>query len=351
MHCRGMKLAANLTYTDAVPLACAAERLGYDTVLMGEGYHSDAPSVLGLIAGRTERIGLTAAVMQIPARPPGLTALTAATLSAISNGRFRLGLGVSNPDVSDGWYGVPFAHPLGRTREYVDIIRQALRGAPLRYAGEHFRLPGPASADTAGNAPLHILTQPADAPVPVYLAAVGSRNLRLAGEIADGWIGVFASPDVVAECVAELRRGRPAASLAGFDVLPTLPTAVSEDIGTAVDALREHYAYLLGIGDPDRNVYCGLACRMGFEREIAAFSERLAAGDRRGTCHAIPGAFIQQTALAGPVPYLAERMAAYAEAGVTTLGIKVTATAAPLEERTRMLRGAADALDRAGVGG
>jgi F420-dependent oxidoreductase-like protein len=346
-----MKLAVSLTYADAVPLATAAEALGYDTVLAGEGYHSDAPSVLGLVAGRTERIGLTTAVMQLPARPPGLAALTAATLSAVSGGRFRLGLGVSNPDVSDGWYGVPFADPLDRTREYVDIVRQALRGVPLRYAGKHFRLPASVGSDGTGTAPLHILTQPTDPAVPVYLAAVGPRSLRLAGEIADGWIGVFASPEVVAECVAEIRHARPADGLAGFDVLPTLPTVVSPDTVAAVDSLRGHYAYLLGIGDPQRNVYCGLARRMGFGRQVAALAERMAAGDRRGAGRAIPGAFIERTALAGPVPYLAERMAAYAQAGVTTLGIKVTAADAPLAERIRTLHGAADALDRAGVGG
>ncbi|MFI9364420.1 LLM class flavin-dependent oxidoreductase [Kitasatospora sp. NPDC053057] len=343
-----MRLAANLVYQGAGELAACAEGLGYASVLAPEGYRSDAPSVLGLVAGRTHRVGLISGVMQIPARPPGLAALTAATLDALSDGRFRLGLGVSNPDVSEGWYGVPFDHPLERTREYVEIVRRALAGGPVTYRGEHFRLP---SAGRDG-APLHLLTQPLPPRLPVYLAAVGPRNLRLAGEIADGWIGVFTSPEAVAKAVAELRAGREraGADLAGFDVLPSLPTSVAEDLPTAVDALRAHYVYLLGIGDPAHNFYLGMAREMGFEHEVKLFQERLAAGDRTGAGAALPLDFIDRTSLCGPVPRLADRLRAYAEAGVTTLGVMVSAAATSLDGRLRILRAAAEALDRSGAG-
>ncbi|MFJ9903602.1 LLM class flavin-dependent oxidoreductase [Streptomyces sp. NPDC101152] len=344
-----MRLAANLVYQGAAELARTAEELGYDVVLAPEGYLSDAVSVLGLAAGATERIGLASGVMQIPARAPGMAALTAATLDALSGGRFRLGLGVSNPDVSQGWYGVPFDRPLARTREYVDIVRQALTGRPVTYAGEHFRLPA-AGADRDA-APLLLVTERVREGIPVYLAAVGPRALRLAGEIADGWIGVFTSPEAVGDAVAEIRKGRSAAGLgmAGFDVLPSLPTSVADDVESAVDALRGKYVDLLGIGDAEHNVYCAMARRMGYGREAANLRERLAAGDRAGAGAALPVGFIDRTALVGPVPRLADRMAEYAEAGVTTLGVMVSAAATTLEGRVGILRAAADALELAGV--
>ena len=186
-----MKLAVNLVATDAVALAVRAEKLGYELVLAPEGYRSDAVSVLGLVAGRTERIALGSCVMQIPARPPATAAMTAATLDALSDGRFRLGLGVSNPDVSEGWYGVPFDGPLGRTREYVEIVRAALKGAPVTYVGSHFQLP----SGTRASAPLHLYTERLRPTMPIYLAAVGPQNLRLAGRIADGWLGSVALRD------------------------------------------------------------------------------------------------------------------------------------------------------------
>ncbi|MBB5122716.1 luciferase [Streptomyces eurocidicus] len=344
-----MRLGANLIYQGAGELARAAEELGYDVVLAPEGYRSDAVSVLGLAAGATRHIGLASGVMQIPARPPGTAALTAATLDALSGGRFRLGLGVSNPDVSHGWYGVRFDRPLARTREYVDIVRRALAGESVTYEGEHFRLPVPG---TRGDAPLYLHTERPRSAVPVYLAAVGPRALRLAGEIADGWIGVFASPEDVAGAVAEIRAGRLRAgrAMAGFDVLPSLPAAVADDVDSAVDALRGQYVYLLGIGDPERNFYCAMARRMGYGREAALLRERLAAGDRKGAGAALPAAFIDRTALVGPVPRLADRMRAYADAGVTTLGVMVSAAATTLDGRTRILRAAAAALALADAG-
>lgn len=355
-----MRLGVNLVYQGAGELARAAEQRGYALALAPEGYRSDAASVLGLVAGQTSRIGLVSGVMQIPARSPGLAALTAATVDALSGGRFRLGLGVSNPDVSEGWYGVPFGRPLGRTREYVEIVRLALRGGPVEYHGEHFQLPPPAADPTtdptagsaAGSAaPLRLLTEPRRADLPIYLAAVGPQNLRLAGEIADGWIGVFTSPDAVAKAVAQIRLGRARVdrSLAGFEILPGLPTAIHDDPEQAADVLRGQYVYLLGMGTPDRNFYCSLATQMGFGREVAEIHERLAAGDRAGAARAVPFRFIDETSLIGPVGRVAERMHAYAAAGVTTLGIMVSAAAATLTERVSILDLAARALDRAGL--
>ncbi|WP_328914225.1 MULTISPECIES: LLM class flavin-dependent oxidoreductase [unclassified Streptomyces] len=342
-----MRLAANLVYQGAGELARAAEQLGYAVVLAPEGYRSDAATVLGLVAGATSTIGLASGVMQIPGRPPGMAALTAATLDALSGGRFRLGLGVSNPDVSSGWYGVPFEGPLGRTREYVDIVRHALAGGPVPYEGRYFRLP----ADGDDGAPLHLLTEGARSRIPVYLAAVGPRALHLAGRIADGWLGVFTPPEAVSDALTHITSGRRAAglSMAGFEVLPSLPTSVADDPRTAIDALRGQYVYLLGIGDPERNFYCALARTLGYGEDIARMRERLAAGDTGAAAAAVPAEFVDRTALAGPVPRIADRMRAYADAGVTTLGIMVSAAATSLEGRLHILAAAAEALQLAGV--
>ncbi|MEU1056508.1 LLM class flavin-dependent oxidoreductase [Streptomyces sp. NPDC005876] len=343
-----MRLGVNLVYRSAGELAREAERLGYDLALASEGFRSDAATVLGLVAGRTERIGLASGIMQIPARPPGTAALTAATLDALSDGRFRLGLGVSNPHVSDGWYGVRFDRPLGRTREYVEIVRQALDGGPVRYTGDHFSLP----AHGRDGAPLHLFTERPNRRIPLYLAGVGPKSLQLAGEIADGWLSGFTTPDQVAKSVAEIRTGRERAGLdlTGFEVVPFVPMQVGDDLADAADRLRAHYAMLLGVGDPADNFYCALARTMGFDREIDEFRARLLAGDRAGAAAAIPLRFIDATALIGPLERISERMRAFAEAGVTTLSILVTANDTTLDGRLLILRQAAEALERSGAG-
>ncbi|WSU98438.1 LLM class flavin-dependent oxidoreductase [Streptomyces sp. NBC_01023] len=344
-----MKLGVNLTYQGAAELAVRAEQLGYDVAFAPEGYRSDAPSVLGLVAGRTERIGLASGVMQIPARTPALAALTAATLNSLSNGRFRLGLGVSNPEVSDGWYGVPFGQPLQRTREYVEIVRMALSGEPVRYQGEHYRLPYSGS----GGAPLHVITEGAHSPVPVYLGAVGPKNLRLAGEIADGWIGVFAAPEHVAESVGHIRQGRESVggTMSGFEAIPALATSIGEDTDECIDLLRDHYAHLMGIGTAERNFYCSLAARLGFADEAAEVSGFVRAGDRARAAKAVPRDFIDGTSLAGPVSRVAGRLREYADTGATTLSIMISAVATDLDGRLAILEQAMTALDRSGVRG
>ncbi|HET9517242.1 MAG TPA: LLM class flavin-dependent oxidoreductase, partial [Actinoplanes sp.] len=194
-----MRLGLSLGYqtswstpADHLALAQEAERLGYSVVWAAEAYGSDAPSMLAWIAGQTSRIDIGSAVMQIPARTPAATAMTAATIDTLSGGRFRLGLGVSGPQVSEGWHGVRFAKPLARTREYVDIVKLALARKPVAYDGAHFTLPLP---DGPGKA-LRLGFHPHRDRIPIYLAAVGPRNLQLAGEIADGWLAVFYSPEL-----------------------------------------------------------------------------------------------------------------------------------------------------------
>lgn len=342
-----MRLATNVTGRDAAELARTAEQLGYDLVLVPEGYRSDAASVLGLVAASTSRIGLGSAVMQIPARPPGLTALTAATLDVLSEGRFRLGLGISNPDVSEGWYGVGFAEPLARIKEYIDIVRTALTGAPVTHQGKHFQLP----SGERNSAPLHLMTDHPRSDLPIYLAAARSGSLRLAGETADGWIGVLTSPDGVESALGHVRAGRTARgySMAGFDSLISLPTAVADDVETGMAMLREHYAYLMSIGHRDQNLYCAMARELGFAAQVAEFRDVTESSGMTAAAAAVPEGFIDQTALVGSVTRVAERMRSYHLAGVTTLSIMVSSAHTNLEGRQRILRGVADAFELAGL--
>src|SRR6476659_6580443 len=275
-----MRLGVNLGYwgrgvtgADQVALAREADRLGYDSVWVAEAYGSDSPSVLAWVGALTERIGLGAAVMQIPGRTPAMTAMTAATLDTLSGGRFRLGLGVSGPQVSEGWHGVRFAAPLGRTREYVDIVRMALRRETVSYQGRHFTLPLP---DGPGKA-LRLTIHPPRPDLPIYLAAVGPKNLELAGEVADGWHAIFFSPEHSGELVQSVVTGRRRAGrgtddnpLDGFDIAPSVPVVISDDVEAAADAIRPYAAlYIGGMGSREQNFYNQLAVRMGFEEAAA----------------------------------------------------------------------------------
>src|SRR5215469_16233764 len=227
-----MRLGLNIGYSGAamgldLGLLQEADRLGFHSAWSAEAYGSDAVSTIAWVAAKTSRIGVGTAIMQIPARTPALTATTALTLDQLSGGRFLLGLGVSGPQVSEGWHGVPFGKPLKRTREYVEILRLALARQPVAFDGEYYTLPLP---DGPGKA-LKLTVHPVRDHIPLYLAAVGPRNLRLSGEIADGWLAVFFAPGFAGEALAEIRAGREKAgkTLDGFDVVPTVPVVVGDD--------------------------------------------------------------------------------------------------------------------------
>lgn len=314
-----MELGVNLAGDGAAEVAGEAERLGFTVATAPEGFRSDAATVLAWIAARTERIDLASGVFQMPARTPAMTALTAASLDALSQGRFRLGLGVSNPHVAEGWHGTPFARPLRWTREYVDVTRMALRREPVVYDGERIRLPLPGGR----GGPMTIPGRPVRETVPVYLAAVGPRNLELAGEIADGWFGVFASPGTVAGARDHLAAGRARSGgdLRGFDVMVSVPMVVHDDPRAAAEAVRHYSARFLSLGHRHDNFYYRLLERLGHGAAAAEVQDRQRAGDAAGAAEAVPFEFVDSTALLGPVERIAERMTAYAEAGVTTLSI------------------------------
>jgi F420-dependent oxidoreductase-like protein len=348
-----MRLGVNLGYwgagndSDNLALAQEADRLGYDSAWAAEAYGSDAATVLSWVAAHTEQIDIGSAVFQIPARTPAMTAMTAATLDTLSGGRFRLGLGVSGPQVSEGWHGVRFDKPLARTREYVEIVRMALARETVRHEGEFWTLPLP---DGPGKA-LRLTVHPARDDIPLYLASIGPKNLELTGEIADGWLAIFFAPEHAAEQLAHVSAGRATVGkdLAGFDVVPTVPVVFGDDPEVCAEPLR-HYAalYVGGMGSREQNFYNRLAVRMGYEDAAATVQDLYLARNHRDAAAAVPFEFIDRTSLIGPRERVRDRLAAYAEAGVTTLS--VASYAGSLAERVAALRTLAEVLDESGLG-
>ncbi|RLL65937.1 LLM class F420-dependent oxidoreductase [Streptomyces sp. Z26] len=348
-----MRLGINLGYwgagmdADNLAVAREADRLGYAVCWAAEAYGSDGPTVLSWVAAQTERIDVGSAIFQIPARAPAMTAMTAATLDSLSGGRFRLGLGVSGPQVSEGWYGVKFDKPLARTREYVEIVRKAMTRERLSYEGQHWTLPLP---DGPGK-PIKLTVHPVREHIPLYIAAIGPKNLEQTGEIAEGALLIFFSPEHAEETtLGHLRAGRERAGLKmdGFDVCPTVPLAVGDDVDALADVFRPYTAlYVGGMGSRKQNFYNSLAQRMGYEREAAEIQDKYLAGEKDAAAAAVPRELIDSTTLIGSVDRIADRMQAYADAGVTTLSLAPAGFA--LEERLTSLRAGVEALERAGL--
>ena len=292
---------------------------------VSEAWGSDAVSMAAWIAARTSRIGVGTAVMQLAARTPAATAMTAATLDALSGGRFRLGLGTSGPRVVEGWHGARFDDPLGWTREYVEVIRRVLRREPLAFLGRRFRLPA-VDGDGDGK-PLRLAFPPHHPNLPIYLAALGPRNVALAAEVADGWLPMLFSPEHAEVFRGPLEEGfaRRGGRPEGFDVAPFAFAATGEDVAACRDAVRPQVAlYVGGMGSRERNFYAGLVARYGFEAEARAIQEAFLGGRRAEAVGLVPDRLVDAVALVGPVPALRERLAAYREAGVTTLVASTT---------------------------
>ncbi|MEU4221404.1 LLM class F420-dependent oxidoreductase [Actinoplanes sp. NPDC026623] len=348
-----MRLGLNLGYQNAgstpanhLAMAQEADRLGYAVVWAAEAYGSDSPSMLAWIAGQTRSIDVGAAVMQIPARSPAMTAMTAATIDTLSGGRFRLGLGVSGPQVSEGWHGVRFAKPLARTREYVDIVKLAIARKPVAYDGEHYTLPLP---DGPGKA-LRLGFHPPRESVPIYLAAVGPKNLELAGEISDGWLAIFFAPDAAGDSLRHIEHGRAkiGAGLAGFDVSPTVPVVIGDDVAAACDAIRPYAAlYVGGMGSREQNFYNKLAVRMGYPDEARQIQDLYLDRKIRDAAAAVPQEFITRTSMVGNRAQITDRIREYAAAGVGTLS--VSPYVGDLESGIATLRIVAEAFEASGV--
>lgn len=347
-----MRLGLNLGYwgagndADNLALAREADRIGYSVVWAAEAYGSDTATVLSWIAAQTENIDIGSAVFQIPARTPAMTAMTAATLDTLSGGRFRLGLGVSGPQVSEGWHGVKFAKPLARTREYVEIVKLALSRQRVKYDGEFFTLPLP---DGPGKA-LTLTVHPVREEIPFYLAAIGPKNLELAGELFDGWLAIFYNPEFSGELKANILTGREKVgkTMEGFDIVPTVPVVIGDDVNECAGPIRAYSAlYIGGMGSREKNFYNQLVSRMGYEEAAAEIQDLYLSKRQVEAMAAVPLDFIDKTSLIGPRDRIKERLHAYNDAGVTTL--TVATYAADLEERLNVVRTMAELVDEAGL--
>jgi F420-dependent oxidoreductase-like protein len=324
-----------LTSEDQLAIVREAERLGYDSVWAAEAYGSDAATILGWIAGQTERIRIGSAIFQMPARSPAMTAMTAATLDQISGGRMMLGIGSSGPQVAEGWHGQRFGRQLQRTREYVAVVRKALNREKVEFHGETLDLPLP---DGPGKA-LKLTIAPVQDRIPIYLAAIGPKNTELAGEIADGWIPIFFSPENVGELRPLLEDGarRAGRSLDDFDIAPTVNVSVNDDLQAARDVMRPVIAlYVGGMGSRKQNFYNALAGRYGFEAAAKEIQDLYLDGRRDEAAAAVPDELVDTVTICGPADRVRERLAVYRDAGVGTLGI--TPMAWTRDERIAQLR-------------
>jgi F420-dependent oxidoreductase-like protein len=310
-----------LTRQDQLEIVLEAERLGYDSVWAAEAYGSDAATILGWIAGQTSRIRIGSAIFQMPGRSPAMTAMTAATLDQLSDGRMILGIGSSGPQVAEGWHGQRFGRQIQRTREYVAVVRKALARERLVFQGETLELPLP---DGPGKA-LKLTIAPVQDRIPIYLAAIGPNNTRLAGEIADGWIPTLFSPEHVAEFRPLLEEGAAVAgrSLDGsFDIAPTVNVFVTDDLAAARDAMRPFLAlYVGGMGSREKNFYNQLVQRYGFEDAAREVQDLYLEGKRDEAMAALPDELIDLVSLCGPPDRVRERLEVFREAGVGTLGV------------------------------
>ena len=306
---------------DMLPMIREAERLGFDSIWSAEAYGSDAVSLLTWYAAKTERIGVGTAVMQMPARTPAATAMTAITLDHLTLGRFRLGLGSSGPQVSEGWHGVPFGRPLERTREYVEIVRSILRrDRPVEFHGRYYDVP---AADGTGlGKPLKTIVHPYRTDLPIYLAAIGPKNVALTAEIADGWLPTFYAPAHADVFEAPLREGlvRSGRDRSALDVAPFTMVMVGDDIQACRDMVKPMVAlYVGGMGARDRNFYNDLVKRYGYEAEAAAIQDLYLEGRKGEAAGAVPDSLVDEVALVGPKERIADRLAAWQEADVDTL--------------------------------
>jgi F420-dependent oxidoreductase-like protein len=322
-----MRLALNLNYSGAsvaldMDKVLEAERLGYTSVWTAEAYGSDAVTPAAWIAARTSRIHVGTGIMQIPARTPAMTAMTAMTLDALSGGRFRLGLGVSGPQVVEGWHGQAFGKPLVKTREYVNIVRAVLRREkPVEFRGEYYQIPYAGPDATGLGKPLRSILH-GRATLPIYLAAVGPKNVALAAEIADGWIPVFFSARRGAMFREWLDEGfkRGGRTREDFDVMPMVPVVVGADAAVCRAVVKPRVAlYVGGMGARGRNFYNDIARRYGYEAAAKTIQDLYLGGKKAEAEAAVPDELVDEVALCGPRERIRERLAEWKTSGVTTL--------------------------------
>ena len=328
-----MRLGVNFGYQDwganlqgALAMAKEADSLGYSSGWTAEAYGTDAVTPLTWMLANTERMSFGPAIMQMPARTPAMTAMTAATLDLMSGGRFLLGLGLSGPQVVEGWHGQPYGKPLGKTREYVEIVRTILaREAPLEHHGPHYDIPYTGDDATGLGKPLKIIVHPRRADIPIYLASIGEKNVELTAEIADGWLPIFFSPERYREAFgasidAGFAKAGNGKSLENFDIAPTVTVIVGDDVEMLRGFVKPMIAlYVGGMGARGRNFYNALACRYGYEAAAAEIQDLYLDGKKKEATAAVPDSLVDEIALIGPKERIRDRLDAWKASGVGTM--------------------------------
>jgi F420-dependent oxidoreductase-like protein len=299
---------------ELIDLAQEAEGLGYDSAWAAEAWGTDAVTVLAWLAAKTTTLKIGSGIMQIPGRSPANTAMTAATLDLLSGGRFLLGLGTSGPQVVEGWHGQAWGKPLTKTREYIEIVRTILRRDTLEHHGEHYDIPYTGPGATGLGKPLKLMARPLRSEIPIYLASISTKSVDLAFEIADGWMPIFFLPEQARE-VFPIGSARD-----GFDILPSVPAILIDDVQAGRDALKQYYAlYIGGMGARGKHFYNDLVARYGYEAEAKQIQDLFLDGKQRDAAALVPDQFVDQAALVGPKERIAERIDASRESGATTL--------------------------------
>jgi F420-dependent oxidoreductase-like protein len=335
----GMALNYAGGFTETVAELVDYEKAGLDIVFVPEAYSFDAVSQLGYIAAKTERMQIASGILQLYTRTPTLTAMTAAGLDYVSGGRFVLGIGASGPQVIEGWHGVPYDAPVGRTREIIEICRSVWRRERLEHHGRYYTIPLPPDQGTGLGKPLKLINHPVRERIPIVVAALGPKNVELAAELAEGWEPIFYFPEKAAAAWgAPLTAGaaKRDPSLPALDVVAQAPLAIGEDASALLDFSRPFFAlYIGGMGARGRNFYHDLAVRFGYEAEANAIQDAYLDGRKDEAAALVPASLLEGTALVGPESLVAERVAAMRESGVTTLN--VTPLASTHAERVALI--------------
>ncbi|WP_410872449.1 LLM class F420-dependent oxidoreductase [Nocardia sp. A7] len=324
-----MRIGLSINYTDGFKETAAEvadlERAGLDIVFVPEAYSFDAVSALGFLAARTERVQLASGILQLYTRTPSLTAMTAAGLDYVSDGRFILGIGASGPQVIEGFHGVPYDAPIGRTRELLEICRKVWRREKLNYQGKYYQIPLPAERGTGLGKELKLINHPVREDIPVLLAALGPKNVELAAEVANGWQPIFFLPekanDVWGDALAAGKAKRDPA-LGELDIFAGPALAIGENVTGLLEFVKPHLAlYIGGMGAKGKNFYHTLATKYGYGEAADRIQELYLAGDKQAANQAVPDELVRDVSLIGPESFVKERIAAMAEAGVTTLNV------------------------------
>jgi len=324
-----MKISTMLQYSgnprDAADEVARLEEAGLDTVWVAEAYGFDSPTLMGYLAARTERVEIGAAILNVYSRTPALLAQTAAGLDNVSGGRAILGLGASGPQVIEGWHGMAYSKPIGRTKEVIDVVRSALRREVVEYAGSSITLPLPPDQGTGLGKPLKMLTRPERADVPIYIAGLGPKSVEGAATYADGWLPFLYSPEgagkvwggALAKGTAQRQEG-----LAPLEVVAGGMVAIGDDVKSMLDLARPQFAlYIGGMGARGKNFYNQLACDYGYEAEAKQIQDLYLDGKKKEAEAAVPLELLEQVNLVGPASHVKERIEAFRESGVTNLQV------------------------------